>query len=72
LFDIGDDLWMNPFKKKRDDTIKTTPKDPLQVSIGQIKISRAKYLNMHSMDLFKISESRWISRTQHQQVNIGP
>jgi hypothetical protein len=72
LFDIGDDLWMNPFKKKRDDTIKTTPKDPLQVSIGQIKRSRAKYLNMHSMDLFKISESRWISRTQHQQVNIGP
>jgi len=60
---------MNPFKKKEDDTIKTTPKNPLQVSIGQIKRSRAKYLSIHSMDLFKIYESRWISRTQHQQMN---
>jgi hypothetical protein len=27
LFDIGDDFRSNPFKKRRDDTIQTTPND---------------------------------------------
>jgi hypothetical protein len=34
LFDVGEDLWMNPFKEKRDNMIKTIPKDSLQVPIG--------------------------------------
>jgi hypothetical protein len=34
LFDVGEDFWMNPFKEKRDNMIKTIPKDSLQVPIG--------------------------------------
>jgi hypothetical protein len=31
LFDVGDDLRMNPFELRGNDTIQTTLRDPLEV-----------------------------------------
>jgi hypothetical protein len=41
LFDVGDDLWMNPFKEKGDNMIKTIPKD-CKSQLGSITKSKAK------------------------------
>jgi len=42
LFDVSDDSWRNVFEEIKDDTIKTTPKDPLQVPIRPLMRSRVK------------------------------
>jgi len=34
LFDVGDDLRMNPFKQKENDEIQTTPGYLLKVEVG--------------------------------------
>lgn len=52
------------------DIIKTTLKNLLRVLNGQITIERQKNSKMHSVDLFRIFGSRWISKRRHQQVKI--
>ena len=45
LFDVDDDSWMDPFKKRVDNTIKTTPKNLLQIlirSITRLKVKGAQ------------------------------
>ena len=44
LVDVDDDYWMNYFEERRDDMVKTTPNDSLEVSIRPITRSRAKKL----------------------------
>jgi len=42
LFDVDDDSWMDPFKKRVDNMIKTTPKNLLQILIRSITRLKAK------------------------------
>ena len=42
LFDVNDDSSMDPFKKRVDNTIKTTPKNLLQILIRSITRLKAK------------------------------
>jgi hypothetical protein len=56
LFDVSDDLWMNFFYERGDDTIKIISKDPLHFQIGPISRSMAKKLK----DAFnKLIQSIW-------------
>ena len=36
LFDVGDDLRMNPFELRRNDTIQATLRDSLEVQVGPV------------------------------------
>jgi hypothetical protein len=36
LFDVGEDSRLDPFKKRGEETIQTTRKDPVEVPIGPI------------------------------------
>ena len=66
LFDVDDDSWMDPFKKRVDNMIKTTPKKSIANS-NQVnyKIKGKRSSKMHSMSLFRIFRLRWISKRQY-------
>jgi hypothetical protein len=59
LFDIGDDLRSNPFKKIRNyKNQQATPYDLLYVLIGPITRAKAKRINKYSIGLFKNFEQK--------------
>lgn len=50
LFNMGDNLRLNPFKKMRDDeNQQATPQDLFNILIGPITKARAKISKRHSM-----------------------
>jgi len=59
LFNMGDNLRLNPFKKMRDDeNQQATPQDLFNMLIGPITKARAKISKRHSMGWFKTFRSR--------------
>jgi hypothetical protein len=42
LFDVDDDSRANPFERRNDVILNSTPRDPLDVSLGQVTRLRAK------------------------------
>jgi len=61
LFNVGDDLRLNPFKKRGDDAIQPS-KDPLEVPVGPVTSLGLRSSKKLSMDFFKIHELRWTLR----------
>jgi len=58
LFDVGDDLRMNPFELRRNDTIQATLRDSLEIQVGPVTRLRVKRLKRLLMDFFKTQRLR--------------
>jgi hypothetical protein len=69
-FDVGEDLWSNPFEERGNDGNQGEPslKDPLQVPVGPITRSRAKKIN-EAMQ--RLVQSTWDEVSKSPTIKVG-